>query len=166
MASAVATENGPVALRLIPGLALWLSVVKILHVGHGYLPESAGGVELYLRDLLAAQMEAGHDVALLSGSLQIWEKAGLEEAQVEGIRVFRLHRQDSFFDHYAHGFNLDAEKMIVDVLGREQPDVVHVHQWIRLTSNIVALAEAQDIPAVVTLHDVHTSCPRTFRVHR
>ncbi len=166
MASAVATENGPVALRLIPGLALGLSVVKILHVSHGYLPESAGGVELYLRDLLAAQMEAGHDVALLSGSLQIWEKAGLEEAQVEGIRVFRLHRQDSFFDHYAHGFSLDAEKMIVDVLGREQPDVVHVHQWIRLTSNIVALVEAQEIPVVVTLHDVHTSCPRTFRVHR
>ncbi|MHC4813750.1 MAG: glycosyltransferase [Planctomycetota bacterium] len=140
--------------------------MKILHVSHGYLPESAGGVELYLRDVLAAQRDAGHDVKLLTGSLQIWEKAGLEELAIEGIPVYRLHRQDSFFDHYARCFNLDAEAMIVDVLGREQPDVVHVHQWIRLTSNVVELAEAQDIPAVVTLHDVHTSCPRTFRVHR
>jgi len=123
-------------------------------------------VELYLRDVIAAQKSAGHDVSLLTGSLHIWEQAGLEELEIEGVKVFRLHRQDSFFDHYAHCYNLDAEAMIVDVLGRVEPDVVHVHHWIRLSSNVVELAEAQGIPTVVTLHDVHTSCPRTFRVHR
>jgi len=147
-------------------LRLCLANLKILHVSHGYLPESAGGVELYLRDVIAAQKRLGHDVSLLSGSLQIWERAGLEELHVGGVEVLRLHRQDSFFDHYAHGYNLDAERLIVEVLGRVQPDIVHVHHWIRLTSNLVELAEAQDIPTVVTLHDVHTSCPRTFRVHR
>lgn len=150
----------------VGSLGLWWLALKILHVSHGYLPESAGGVELYLRDVIAAQKKQGHDPSLLTGSLQIWEQAGLEELHIEGVEVFRLHRQDSFFDHYAHSYNLDAEKMIVDVLGRVQPDVVHVHHWIRLTTNLVELAEAQDIPTVVTLHDVHTSCPRTFRVHR
>lgn len=140
--------------------------MKILHVAHGYLPESAGGVEFYLRDLMAAQKNAGHEVALLAGSLQIWERAGIEEVEVEGVPVFRVHRQDSYFDHYAHCYSSDAEEMIVDVIGRVEPDIVHVHHWIRLTTNIVELAEAQGIPAVVSLHDVHTSCPRTFRVHR
>lgn len=140
--------------------------MKILHVSHGYLPESAGGVEIYLRDVMPAQRAAGHDVKLLTGSLVAWEKAGLEETEVEGIPVYRLHRQDWFFDHYARHYSPDAERMIVEVLAREQPDVVHVHQWIRLTSNIVELCEAEGIPTVVTLHDVYTSCPRAFRVHR
>ena len=140
--------------------------MKILHISHGYLPESAGGIEIHLRDLMPAQRAADHDVKLLTGSLIVWEQAGLEELEIEGIPVFRLHRQDWFFDHYARSYNADAERMIVDVLAREEPDVVHVHQWIRLTNNIVELAEAEGIPAVVTLHDTYTSCPRAFRVHR
>ena len=43
---------------------------------------------------------------------------------------------------------------------------MHVHQWIRLTSDLVATARGLDIATVVTLHDVYTSCPRAFRVDR
>ena len=40
---------------------------------------------------------------------------------------------------------------------------MHVHHWVRLTCNLVDLCWQQQIPAVVTLHDYYTSCPRAFR---
>ena len=40
-------------------------------------------------------------------------------------------------------------------VARERPDVLHVHQWIRLTSNLLEIADELGIPAVVTLHDLY-----------
>jgi glycosyltransferase involved in cell wall biosynthesis len=138
--------------------------VKILHVAHGYHPEGSGGVESYLRDLTAEQRRGGHDVALVAGSLQVWPQCGIETQQVDGLTVLRVHRDDQFFDHYAKAWHPGVERLLRDEFARRRPDVVHVHQWIRLTSNLVEIATELGIPAVVTLHDLFTSCPRCFRV--
>jgi glycosyltransferase involved in cell wall biosynthesis len=57
-----------------------------------------------------------------------------------------------------------ASRIYRDLLATLRPDVVHVHHWIGLTSQLVMLASAQGIPAVVTLHDTWTVCPRIFRL--
>ena len=41
---------------------------------------------------------------------------------------------------------------------------MHIHQWIRLTTNLVEIVQRAGIPAVVTLHDYYASCPRAFRL--
>ncbi|MFH1999659.1 MAG: glycosyltransferase, partial [Planctomycetota bacterium] len=43
-------------------------------------------------------------------------------------------------------------------------DVVHIHHWVRLTSNLGTIAVAKGIPVVVTLHDLYATCPRFFRM--
>jgi glycosyltransferase involved in cell wall biosynthesis len=40
---------------------------------------------------------------------------------------------------------------------------VHIHHWVRLTCNLIEVCDRVGIPAVVTLHDYYTSCPRAFR---
>ena len=140
--------------------------VKVLHITHGYFPECCGGIEVYLRSLLPAQHKRGLDVPLLSGSMELRSDCSIEVESVDGVEVHRLHRDDLYFDHYAHSYHPKASELIRDLMVRVRPDVVHVHQWIRLSSDLVGTANGLGIPTVVTLHDVYTSCPRAFRVDR
>ncbi|MBK8975803.1 MAG: glycosyltransferase [Planctomycetes bacterium] len=136
----------------------------MLHVCHGFYPEGAGGVESYLRDVIRAQRAAGIDARLLTGSQVPWPDVGVEELELEGIPSYRLHRDDLFFDHFAKLWHPVVGAQFVALLERFGPDVVHLHQWIRLTCELVELAEDAGYPTVVTLHDLYTSCPRCFRV--
>jgi glycosyltransferase involved in cell wall biosynthesis len=138
--------------------------VKVIHFAHGFFPEGRGGVESYLRDVLRAQRAAGIDARLCAGSLEHWPELGVEEVELEGIPVLRVHRDDLYFDHFARLYHPGVEGLVRELLCRERPELVHVHQWIRLTCNLVGIAAELGIPAVVTLHDLYTSCPRCFRV--
>ncbi|MEZ5967211.1 MAG: glycosyltransferase [Planctomycetota bacterium] len=140
--------------------------MRVLHVVHGYSPESAGGVETYLADLVRAQRALGLEVHLLAGSMRPWPRCGIEHELVDGVEVTRLHRDDLFFDWHAKAWHPGVEALFLQVLARVRPDVVHVHHWIRLTANLVELAQGAGYPTLVTLHDVYTSCPRAFRVDR
>lgn len=140
--------------------------LRVLHIIHGYFDECSGGAENYVRNLVATQSGVGVEVCVVTGCMQPWEACGTEETEVDGVRVVRLHRDDFFFDVHSKGYHPGVEHVLGEVLARERPDLVHVHQWIRLTSNLVEVADGLGIPAVVTLHDVYTSCPRAFRVNR
>lgn len=140
--------------------------MKILHISHGFPPESIGGTELYLRNLVAAQAEAGHQVLVLSGCKELRSEVQLEEIEQEGVRVLRIYRDDLYFDHFAKLYHPVVGEKVRAVLSAEKPDLVHVHQWIRLTSNLVEIASDLGIKTLVTLHDLYSSCPRCFRVNR
>lgn len=140
--------------------------MKILHVTHGYAPESVGGIETYVAGLLARQRAAGADARLLTGSMAPWPTCGVEALADAGVGIERVHRDDEFFDHHVKAWHPGIGELFTAMLDRVRPEVVHVHQWIRLTSELVELTAARGIPAVVTLHDVYTTCPRAFRVDR
>ena len=56
---------------------------------------------------------------------------------------------------------------MADVLRAVQPDVVHVHNLLNLSFDLPALAHAQGIPVVATLHDYALVCPSGGqRIHR
>jgi len=101
---------------------------------------------------------------LICNSFAPWEQVELEELFVHGERVLRVHRDDHWFDWHAKSWHPGVERLLDELFARERPDLVHVHHWIRLTSNLVEIADRRGIPAVVTLHDLYASCPRAFRV--
>jgi len=138
--------------------------MDILHVCHQFAPETRGGVESYVADVIGAQHAAGHDVQVLTGSHAPWPHLGIEELRVGPVPVHRLHRNDLYFDLYSKGWHPGVEALLEAFLGRHRPKVVHIHQWIRLTTNLVEIVQRAGIPAVVTLHDYYTSCPRAFRL--
>ncbi|MCA8941507.1 MAG: glycosyltransferase, partial [Planctomycetes bacterium] len=140
--------------------------MRILHISHGCLPEMSGGVESYLQELIAEQRRVGDEIHLLAGSHDLRPATVIEPQEIAGETVHRLYRSDLYFDLWARSYHAAADREIEAFLRELAPDVVHVHQWIRMTSNLVEIAARLGIPAVVTAHDVYTSCPRAFRVRR
>jgi glycosyltransferase involved in cell wall biosynthesis len=137
--------------------------IDVLHVIHQFPPESQGGSELYAHDIACRQLAAGQRVEVFSGTKHWRERVEWTHDEVDGIPVHRLHRNDIWFDHHAKMWHPEVEQQFRDFLLQRRPAVVHVHHWVRLTCNLVELCWRHGIPAVVTLHDYYTSCPRAFR---
>ncbi len=138
--------------------------MDILHLCHQYAPETRGGVESYVQDLSEAQRAAGHDVQVLTGSQEPWPAVGIERLQHGAVPVHRLHRDDLYFDLFSKAWHPGVGAAIETFVRTHAPRVVHIHQWIRLTTNLVEIVQRAGIPAVVTLHDYYASCPRAFRL--
>lgn len=137
--------------------------LDVLHVIHQFPPESRGGSELYAFDLAQRQRARGLRVEVLTGSKHWKERVQLVRDEVDGLVVHRLHRDDLYFDHHAKMWHPEVEARFAHLLREWRPAVVHVHHWVRLTCNLVQLCAEHGVPAVVTLHDYYTSCPRAFR---
>lgn len=137
-------------------------------ITHGFPPECSGGTESYVLALCKELQELGHDVQVLSGS---HEGAGpdqpeprLDQDEHEGVIVHRLHRTGLFVDNWEKSLAPEVEPLVQFVLRDFQPDVVHVQHWIRMTRNLVETCHDAGIPAVCTLHDLWTCCPKAFRI--
>lgn len=138
--------------------------MKLLLIAHGYPPELVGGTEKNVQGLAEGLLARGHEVVVVAGSMQYEDGFRVSEAELNGVRVIRIHRADVFFDHWQKSHAHDVSAAFRDVLAQEQPDLVHVHHWIRLSDDLVLNAARAGIPACVTLHDLWTSCLVTFRV--
>ena len=138
--------------------------MDVLHITHQFAPETQGGVESHVRDLVAAQRDAGQDARILTGSFTPWPQVGIERFEVDGVPVARVHRDDLYFDLHSKAWHPGVEELFAAELLRERPRLVHVHHWLRLTSNLVEIARRARLPVVVSLHDHWTSCPRAFRI--
>lgn len=140
------------------------SISKVLHIVHGYYPESGGGTEAYVRSLLEAQPRLGLECFLLHGSFEPRARACLEERDDLGLRAFRLHRADAYSDYWDKAHYPPAGEVFEALLDDLQPDIVHVHQWIRLSDDLVVRALRRGVRALVSLHDLYASCPACFRL--
>ncbi len=138
--------------------------MKVLQVVHAFGPDSHGGTEAYVRSLAQELGRTDHEVEVLTGSPDGRERGELETSEIDGVKVHTLFRPGLYIDSWYHRYSPSAELLLSEVFRESAPDVVHVHQWMRLSSNLVQIAQEHGIPTVVTLHDTGTSCPRTFRV--
>lgn len=134
-----------------------------LHVIHQFPPESRGGSESYAFDVAQRQRARGMQVEVWSGSKHWRERLTIERDEVEGLPVHRVHRDDLYFDHHVKMWHPGVEAAFVAFLRERRPAIVHVHHWVRLTCNLVEACWRNGVPAIVTLHDYYTSCPRAFR---
>ncbi len=142
--------------------------MKILKIVHGFPPECTGGTERHVLRLAREMVSQGHEVHILCGSQQgagpVAADANLVHGSFEGLPVHRLHRPGLFLDNWEKSLAPEVEPLFDWLIRDIRPDLVHVHHWIRLTRNLVELAHDRGVPAVATLHDLWTSCPRAFRM--
>ena len=140
--------------------------MKILFVTHAFPPEGIGGTERYAEQAAHALAKRGHQVRVFSGSIEWRETFATEAALQEGLPVLRVHRSDLYFDHWDKIYNPHVTQAYLDLLHDWQPDVIHLHHWIRLSSDLTRQAAALKIPTAIHLHDLFSTCPRVFRVRR
>lgn len=146
--------------------------MKILQVLHGFPAELVGGTERAVDALARAQVRMGHEVTVVAGSLD-WQRgfvlredrdAGPEGLRADGVRIYRLHRGDIYFEHWHQHRSVIVRKLFEEALAFAQPDVVHVHHWLRLSVDLVQAAARAGIPALVSLHDLWSTCLIGHRV--
>lgn len=131
--------------------------MKILHVLHGFAPEFTGGTERTVEAIARSMQQSGHEVLIVCGSLEAGLPHEPTEIDHDGLRVIRLHRDDLYHDSWDKAFAPETSLAFRKLLLRERPDVVHVHHWIRLTSNLCRTAKQLQVPVVaVTAHDYWT----------
>ena len=137
--------------------------MKILFTVHGFPPEMTGGTERTVEALALAMQGLGHEVVVVCGSLQVGSVDRVDAFEHRGIRVLRLHRDDLYFESWFKVYHPGVSRTVQRLLRDEQPDVVHVHHWLRLTSDLARLARIGGARVVVSLHDYFPQLARVAR---
>ena len=141
--------------------------MRILHAIHDFLPRHQAGSEIYAFELCRA-LEARHHVTVLCAEYDLSRAHGHVNWRVhEGLAVVEIVNNSTcrvFEDTYRPPL---IGARIAQVLRAVQPEVVHVHNLLNLSFDLPAMAHAQGVPVVATLHDYTLVCPAGGqRLHR
>ena len=137
--------------------------MKVAFVLHGFPPELSAGTERTVEALARAMQAQGHEALVICGSMQVAPVGQVDELDLDGLRVLRLHRDDLYFESWFKCYHPGVSQTLWRVFQDERPDVVHVHHWLRLTSDIARLARASGAVVAVTLHDYFAVLGRVVR---
>lgn len=137
--------------------------MKILLTAHGFPPETSGGTEATVEALARAFQRAGHGVVVVAGSLRSGDPAVPTLEDHDGLRVLRMHRDDLYYESWFKAYSPAVSQAFAQVLRAECPDVVHVHHWLRLSSDLARLSRAHGCATAVTCHDYFAALARPVR---
>ncbi len=140
--------------------------MKVVHVTDAFAPVM-GGIETQVAALAFQQAQRGDDVTVLTTTMSEPRKGtGLgasdellvEEATVE--TPYRVVRSE-----WANptGFPIDprAAKRFVELIERQQPDVMHVHlgELTPVATDVLVRLQDTDVPVVVSVHSIWSGFP-------
>jgi glycosyltransferase involved in cell wall biosynthesis len=142
--------------------------MRILFVTHQFMPEFAAGTERVTLNLAKAAQASGHQVDVLTCSVQGGERwsgkddQGLRTHVVEAVPVHAIPGDDSANLVYL-GFESSpvlARRVERYLDGRAPYDVVHVTHSMRMLDAIEVI-QRRGIPYILTLTDFYLLCYRT-----
>ncbi len=114
--------------------------MRILQVNDYSMP--AGGAECYVHRVKEALRERGHDV-----------------------EVYGATRIEPWWSYVTRFWDPVIYVDMSRVIERFRPDVVHAHNVSRVVSpSVLAAAQRAGVPVVMTVHDFHLVCPKTWYV--
>ncbi len=122
--------------------------MKIAWVVDVWPPRSSDGESA--RSLARDFAALGNEVLIVAGAL---ESAGDGDP-----RAHVLSRPDAHRTHWQRSASVSVDAAFRALLCAERPDVVHVHHWRSLSRDLVFGAALEGLPAVVSLHDLWTTC--------
>jgi glycosyltransferase involved in cell wall biosynthesis len=145
-----------------------------------YPPYVHGGAELYVHHI-AQRLVNEHDVSIITTAPFSRDARETSEHETPGketiYRFYPLNLYSSY--HYSskpllikpvwHAvdvWNPHTYAFVKDVLRREHPDVVHVHNFKGLSASVFSAAKDLRIPTVHSVHDYNLVCPKTTMLTR
>lgn len=134
--------------------------MRIVQVVHDFVPETWAGVEIITYNLSVSLINRGYEVFVFCRGWNLkTEPYALVDEVLDGIQVRRvnfgyegkmareLHRNDQV--------NAAFERYLTQV----QPDLVHFHHLLYLSTDLVSIAYDAGIPTIVTLNNYWFRCP-------
>jgi glycosyltransferase involved in cell wall biosynthesis len=130
--------------------------LRVVHCVGFYFPDSTGGTEVYVRDLVAALSRYGVDgtvIAATDGDYRryTWNGVDVTRYPIDAPEVQRRPDKDI----------RKRRSLFQEILEAAQPDLFHLHSW---TSGAglrhLRQAARLDIPCVVTMHVPSAICMR------
>ena len=142
--------------------------MRILHAIHDFLPRHRAGSEIYACELCRSQHRRGHQVHVLCAEYDPSRPHGTLDWRWYGELPVTEITNNWLFDSFAESYRSPRlGEQLEHVLRAVHPDVVHVHNLLNLSFELPAIAAAQGIPSVATLHDYTLLCPSGGqRVHQ
>lgn len=123
---------------------------------HWGFPPIIGGVETHLSMMLPEMVKRGHNVYLLTASIE-GEKV---EDVYKGVKIHRTPLMDLnwLFKRGLRGLDKEVRKMYNDFFTACKPDVIHCHNMHYFspihTNTLEELAKKYNIPLILTAHNV------------
>jgi glycosyltransferase involved in cell wall biosynthesis len=117
--------------------------MKVLLVHNSY--QSSGGEDIVFSQEKDLLLQGGHNVIT-------YVRSNWEAAQVSGVKLVQLAQNTVW--------SRDARAAIKELLQREKPDLVHVHNtFMMMSPSIYSACRAAGVPVVQTLHNYRLYCP-------
>src|SRR5690348_10032483 len=141
--------------------------MRVLMISDFY-PPVTGGIEQLVETLSRRLVQQGHSVAVATLSTGSWP----EPEERHGIRIYRLRatpqRIAALFSDVSRQFSPpwpdpEAVMGLRQVLAREQPEIVHGHNW--LTYSVLPLLRNVRAKLVLSMHDYGYVCPKKTLVY-
>lgn len=140
--------------------------MKILYIVHQFYPEFYSGTEKVIFNIAKMMQIYGHKVKVFTYSFYdnsfydyIIGSVMLKEYLYEGIPVLAIKLTNPSFDlHYALA-NDELGIVTDELIGKEQPDIVHIGHSMRL-SEFIKAAKRIKIPYLLTVTDFFLLCPK------
>jgi len=135
---------------------------QILFVVHNFPPHWYAGVEIYSYQLATSLIKMGIDVSVLYP----FHREGMvipeiEEASLDGIKIFRLLSDHSLPEHgglTSQIANEKQERVFADFLQLHNFNSVHFHHTRGMPFSFITIARNHGCPVCVTLHDYWFLC--------
>ncbi|UCD15385.1 MAG: glycosyltransferase family 4 protein [Candidatus Omnitrophota bacterium] len=129
--------------------------LNIVHLHWGF-PPIIGGVETHLTVILPQMVKMGHNVSLLTGSVE-----GVKgKYDYKGVNIYRTPLMDLnwLYKRGLEGLDDEIHHTFSSFFQETQPDVIHVHNmnyFSKIHARMLeALAKKRGSPLIVTAHNV------------
>ncbi|MGI0090267.1 MAG: glycosyltransferase family 4 protein, partial [Nitrososphaerales archaeon] len=131
--------------------------MKIAQVNVYFSPFFVGGAEWYVYNVSRRLVKMGHEVHVFSAEKYL-DKSARKKEDVEGISVHRLPFKLDL------SYRLKVWNGLADAISKEgRFDIIHAYDYAQShTSTALRVAKKQNIPAVLTVFDIHSMIPRPF----
>ncbi|AWB09555.1 MAG TPA: glycosyltransferase [Thermodesulfobium narugense] len=133
---------------------------RLLFVNHSIPPYEHTGTPLATYSQMKHMRSLGYETAVLIPHPDASTKFKKENALSDTVyKIPILNWQERFLDDAFSGYNLrDYLGMVEDVLDDFKPDIIHLGDYVGMSSKIIELFEAKGIPICREVHAIEELC--------
>lgn len=143
--------------------------MKILYIGHGFIPYRKGGSIIHADALMQMQVKEGSEVYyFFSGrvfpfikkpKLVKWIKNDIKMFEILNSPIIPV-QSEGIRDPESHLNHKFIEKIFRDVMKLVNPDIIHIQELLALPTSLIDIVKEEfDIPLILTAHDYSILCP-------